>query len=144
MGTPRRRHTLKNKYYHIYNRGNRKQLIYLDDKDYSRFLGSMFRFLVEYDLHLIGYCLMPNHFHLIVLTGEGPEQLSQFMQRFLLSYVMYFNKRHDLIGHLFQSPYKSKMFEAENLKVLKEYIRRNPVKAGLSSKGEHYKWVEVL
>jgi len=87
---------------------------------------------------------MPNHFHLIIKTGESPEDLPKFMQKAMLSYVMYFNRRHDLVGRLFQSPYKSKAFLDENLKVLKEYIRRNPIKAGLCSQGEHYKWMEVF
>jgi REP element-mobilizing transposase RayT len=144
MGSPHKRILLPDRYYHVYNRGNRKQAIFIDDQDCIRFRSILFRFICAYDLYIIGHCLMPNHFHLIVLTGKDPFELSKFMQRAMTSYVMYFNRRHNLIGRLFQSPYNSKMFEEKDLKVLKEYIRRNPEKAGLTEQGEQYEWVEVL
>lgn len=88
---------------------------------------------------------MPNHFHLLVNTGSKPGELSKFMHRLMTSYTKYFNKRYGLVGHLFQGNYKSRYVTKERgVKMVSEYIRGNPIKAGIVTQIECYKWYKEL
>jgi len=136
-------------YYHIYNRGVEKREIFIDKKDYSVFLRFLKEYLlppdhkdlVEYqqlyprrkpinchdDIKLIAYCLMPNHFHLFIkqITHYG---LKTFMKALLTNYVVYFNKRYNRVGHLFQGIYKGALIETEPYYIhISRYIHRNPL-----------------
>ncbi len=82
-----------NCYYHIYNRGNWKEKIYRSEKDYKVFVNLMFEYIKPTRLKLIAYCLMPNHFHLIIKNGTKKKEISKFMQKFMTAYVMYFNRK---------------------------------------------------
>jgi hypothetical protein len=78
---------------------------------------------------------------MLVNTGSKPEEISKYMHRFMSSYSKYFNKRHNVVGHLFQSPYRSSYVSKEKgFFLLNEYIRNNPIKAGIVSNIECYKW----
>src|SRR3989338_722311 len=136
-------------YYHIYNRGNSKQKIFTSKKDYERFVALLygvntsqrFNFFdfkkgdgifskeLENPLVSIGaYCLMPNHFHLLV-TPLSEEGLSKFMQKLSTSYVMYFNRIYKMTGGLFEGKFKSIHIENDKqLKYLFSYIHLNPIK----------------
>jgi len=136
-------------YYHIYNRGNSKQKIFTSKKDYERFVALLygvntsqrFNFFdfkkgdgifskeLENPLVSIGaYCLMPNHFHLLV-TPLSEEGLSKFMQKLSTSYVMYFNRIYKRTGGLFEGKFKSIHIENDKqLKYLFSYIHLNPIK----------------
>jgi putative transposase len=132
-----------NTFYHIYNRGNRKQKIFLQTEDYQRFLSSMQRFLIinKYDLLIYSYCLMPNYYHLLVDSGSSPTEITNFMHRLMTSYAMYFNKKYDYVGRLFQSSYKTRRVQNLNhFNKIVNYISQNPVKAGLVQKAEDYRW----
>ena len=140
---------IEGEYYHIYNRGNSKQKIFLSKKDYERFVallygintnesfnffnlekgGGIFLREIENPLVSIGaYCLMPNHFHLLI-TPLSEEGLSKFMQKLSTSYVMYFNETHKRTGGLFEGKFKSiHMKTDKQLKYLFSYIHLNPVK----------------
>ncbi len=140
-------------FYHLYNRGVDKREIFLYEYDYIRFqmllylcnsnidlnMRDMFGahetiktiFATERNFTLVdigAYCLMPNHFHLLVgqRTKNG---ISQFMQRLGTAYTMYFNKKNDRTGSLFQGPFKAKHASRdEYLKYLFAYIHLNPIK----------------
>ena len=135
-------------YYHLYNRGNSKQKIFLTHADYERFLKLLFisnsvhsfniRDLGEkgfYDtdrerqiVNILGYCLMPNHFH-IVLTPLEEGGVSTFMLKLSTSYAMYFNKKNVRSGSLFEGPFKSQYVDSDRyLKYLFAYIHLNPIK----------------
>ncbi len=136
--------------YHVYNRGTDKRLIFLDAADYNRFIEllylsnsvhsinvrdiknhntSVFTFDRGKELVAIGaYCLMPNHFHLMV-TPLADEGVSIFMKKLCTSYSMYFNKRYERSGALFQGKFKSQHADTdEYLKYLFAYIHLNPIK----------------
>lgn len=141
----RPRNFKKNSIYHVYNRGNRKQSIFIDAKDYRRFLSSLHRYIILYDIYLIGYCSMPNHFHFIIRLGKNKKELPIFMQRLAVSYTMYFNKRYSLTGRMFQGPYKAKRVKSyKGLERLKRYINNNPSVADLVAEDEKYRWLEVF
>ncbi len=140
---------IKNGYYHVYNRGVEKRTIFEDEQDYIVFL----RFLKEYLLplghegliklseitprrkpincynkvKLLAYCLMPNHFHLMIkqLPKDG---LKIFMHTVCTNYSMYFNRKYNRIGPLYQGPYKAVLIMDEPYYLhITRYIHRNPL-----------------
>ena len=136
-------------YYHIYNRGTDKRVIFLDEADKKRFIKLLFvangtqpfvfrdfpiglpyvKFERGDPITAIGaYCLMPNHFH--ILIKETTEQgISKFLSRILTSYSAYFNKKYKRTGRLFEGPFKSKHIDNEPyFNWIFSYIHLNPVK----------------
>ena len=125
-------------FYHIYNRGNNKQDIFKNNMDYKRYQTYLKQFKQKHNVSVIAYCLMPNHVHLL-LRQNGPDPLSNFMQRVHTAYSMYFNKKYQLVGHLFQGPFKTKIIKRdEYLTHLSRYIHLNPQK--LVTKLPSYKY----
>lgn len=139
-------------FYHVYNRGVDKRLIFEDDQDYCVFLNLIKVILTPKDelensdfifiknkaeeIELVSYCLMPNHFHLI-LKQLKEKSMSEFMKILMTSYVAYFNKKYKRTGALFQGRYKAVLIDRdEYLKYLSRYIHMNP--KDLSSKLEDY------
>ncbi|MBI4037840.1 transposase [Candidatus Curtissbacteria bacterium] len=124
---------LENGYYHIYNRGAGKSEIFLEDQDYRVFTHYLEKYLDHKSAHslasevkLLAYCLMPNHFHLFVhqLSKNGMVKL---MRSLGTSYSMYFNKRYERSGTLFQGVYKATIVETEPYFLhLSRYIHLNP------------------
>ncbi len=132
----------KHRLYHIYNRGNRKQVVFRDIGDYKFFLFRMHLLVSKYSLRIKGYCLMDNHFHLLVKVGSDPEEVSKFMQRFLTSFCLYINKKYDLVGHVFQGRYRANLITSERYKkAIIRYFKENPVKAGYARVWHQYKWI---
>lgn len=138
-------------YYHIYNRGTEKRDIFLNHRDYERFLSLLYlcndskRAVVTKlqgrtldkalglergptRIDICAYCLMPNHFHLLV-REKGDGHISKFMQKLTTGYTMYFNKLNERSGALFQGKYKFIHANTDNyLSYLISYIHLNPVK----------------
>lgn len=128
-------------FYHVYNRGVEKRLIFIDDNDYVVFIGLLKKYLTGEDenkthrhkftnlsgeVELLAYCLMPNHFHLLFhqLTEDG---ITRLMRRVITGYVMYFNNRYARVGALFQGRYKAAHVNADAyLHHISRYIHMNP------------------
>jgi putative transposase len=141
----------KGEFYHIYNRGNSKQIIFRNNEDYSRFISLLYIsnmdknfnfynlkrnnsldiFQIERGNLLVNigaYCLMPNHFHLL-LTEVTEGGISKFMQKLTTSYSMYFNKKYDRTGGLFEGKFKSRYIDSDRyLKYMFSYTHLNPIK----------------
>lgn len=129
--------------YHVISRGNNKKDIFLDDKDYNVFLKHLKETLEEKEFLLYCYCLMPNHFHLLIETLDTP--LSKIMQKLLTNYAIYFNYRYEQTGHVFQDRYKAKICDKEEyLFKLLQYIHLNPLRAGITKDINNYKWSSHL
>ena len=112
--------------YHVMARGNGKQAIFLNDRDRTRFLSQLSEQVIKHGIRLYQYCLMDNHFHLLVETPQA--NISRFMQAFSTAYTMYFNKKHERVGHLFQGRFVSKLVQGnEYLLRLSRYIHLNPI-----------------
>ncbi len=133
-------------HYHIYNRGAHKAPIFLDASDYHRFLHLLYvancnkpvrlsqlnrARIYQYErrdtlVNIISYCLMPNHFH--ILVGEKTEKnIGRFMLKLCTAYSMYYNKKYSHSGTLFQGQYKSKYVGTdEYFRYLIDYIHLNP------------------
>ncbi len=150
-------------FYHVYNRGVAKQKIYRDKKDYKKFLGLLKFYLTPInlqgpslqvrvapskvlknhaeDVSLHCYCLMPNHFHLL-LYQEKIDSMNYFMRSLATKYVMYFNQKYKRTGPLFESNYKAVRVETDDqLIYLSKYIHLNPIEikpAGLDPAGWKY------
>ena len=131
---------LKGAYYHIFNRGNDKRDIFLDNSDFQFYLRRLITCLSKFEFSLICYCLMPNHVHLLLQqNSEVPS--SKLMSSLHTSYSMYFNMKYKHIGHVFESRFKQKLIESDEYLIhLSRYIHLNPVEAGLVKKPETYKW----
>jgi putative transposase len=151
-----------NSYYHIYNRGVEKRTIFTDEKDYKTFLSYLQIYLstqekkptrlnlvgknwrerqfiirslslnnFSEEIDLLAYCLMPNHFHLL-LKQKPATAIKSFMQSLATKYSIYFNRRHDRVGSLFQSVFKAVEIKSEEqLVYLSKYIHLNPIEANL-------------
>ena len=123
------KHYIPNTYYHIYTQGNQKQKIFFDDSDYTRFVQKMGQYATQYKALVLAYCLMTNHFHLLV-KQETKIPLSKFIQALLVSHVRYFQKKHALVGHLFQGRFRAKIIDTgDDLLNLSRYIHQNPLMA---------------
>lgn len=131
--------------YHCYNRGVEKRQIFMDAQDYGVFLNRLKRMLSDPeelrvhnpdrdrlksfygDVELIAYCLMPNHFHLL-LHQDSKDGIAEFMRTLSTSYTMYFNKRYERVGSLFQGTYKARIVDAESYNMhISRYIHLNPL-----------------
>ncbi len=170
-----RKDIFENNYiYHVYNRGVDKRNVFRDKADYERFIFSLDRFnlpervtntyrrldqqinseMAPPLIHVHAYCLMPNHYHLIIeqLVDGG---ISKFLQKVMTGYTMYFNKRYEKSGVIFQGRTKSKLVNDDNyLRWLKDYLALNPLdlcENGWKEKGitnenkareflQNYKW----
>lgn len=113
---------------HVYARGNEKREVFLDDVDRRLFLSRLEKNLIRWDVHIMAWALMPNHFHLLVRCPNG--NLASFMQCLLTGYSQNFNRRHERVGHLFQNRYKSEALSKEgHFRELVRYIHLNPIRA---------------
>jgi putative transposase len=131
----------EDEYYHVYNRGVEKRKIFLDDNDYTVFLGLLKKYLIgekdnntnrhEFDnlsgqVQLLSYCLMPNHFHLLIYQASS-DGITKLMRRVITGYVMYFNNRYNRVGALFQARYKASRVDKDDyLHHISRYIHLNP------------------
>jgi len=125
--------------YHITSRGNARQAIFLNEEDFTNFLGILHSVIKRYNFLLHAYCLMNNHYHLLVETPEG--NLSRGMRQLNGLYAQRFNQKHQRVGHLLQGRYKAILVDKENyLLELSRYIVLNPVRAGIVKNPKDYRW----
>ena len=113
--------------YHITSRGNERSNVFQEDYDKKRFQEKLAAAVEQHGVRLYAYVIMTNHYHLLLETPRG--NLSRFMQQFNTSYTMYYNVKHNRVGHLFSGRYKAKVVNGdEYLLTLTRYIHLNPVK----------------
>jgi len=130
----------QSEYYHVYNRGNRKHDVFLEEADYIGYLNRLRESKKEHKVFVICYCLTPNHVHFL-LGQDSEKSISRFLHSLHTSYSMYFNRKYDKVGHLFQGRFKKKHIEKDNyLSHLSSYIHINPIIDGLVEKLEDYQW----
>lgn len=130
--------------FHILSRGNNRQKVFRDDKDYQFYLELLQRYKEEHNFLLYHYCLMPNHVHLILETTRQTD-LSKLMKQINLKYHYYFRRRYRYCGHLWQGRFKSLLIEKDSyLIACARYIERNPVRAKMVEKAEDYRWSSYL
>ncbi len=138
-----RRNTDFRKYgiYHVFSRGNRREKIFLTSKDCMRFELKLKYYSCLCTIEPLVYCLMRNHFHLILRQHEDTS-VSALMQRVNLSHAKYFNTRYRKIGHVFQGRFGAREIcdRIDEINTVK-YICENPVKEGYVNKWSDYRWL---
>lgn len=124
---------------HVFSRGVDRQDVFRSDGDRRSFLAFLQHYLRMHKISLFAYCLMNNHFHLLLAPTTEP--LGVAMHQILTRYSLYFNRRHARVGHLFQNRYKAKICASDAyLYQLIAYIHLNPVRAGLVAKPGAWPW----
>jgi REP element-mobilizing transposase RayT len=126
-------------FYHITSRGNERKNIFTSQRDREKFLEYLESATSRYEAVIHVYCLMDNHYHLLLETPAG--NLPRIMRHINGAYTTYYNVKRKRFGHLFQGRYKSVLVDAdEYAKELSRYIHLNPVRAKMVEKPEDYKW----
>lgn len=124
-------------FYHVYNRGAGKQTIFHDSADRRKFMTLLHRHLLPpndsdelyplYDVEIVAYCLMGNHFHLLLYQEVNPQAISGLMKSVATAYTMYFNRKYKSSGHLFQGPFRASHISNDvYLTHISRYIHLNP------------------
>lgn len=126
-------------YYHVMLRGNNRNLIFKNKQDRLKFLKLVQKQVNRGFISVIAYCLMDNHLHMLLRENDG--QLTAAMQSLSTAYAIYFNKKYNRTGHLFQNRFESETIDDEKyLFAALRYIHQNPVKAGICDEVENYQW----
>lgn len=126
-------------YYQVINRGNAGENIFTDERDKEKFLEYLAKGVERFTTRIHTYCFMSNHYHLLLETPQA--NLSVAIQWFNVSYSVYFNKRHQRKGHLFQGRFKAILLDANGyLILLSRYIHLNPVRAKMVTHPIEYSW----
>jgi putative transposase len=129
--------------YHVTSRGNKRNSIYDDDTDRLTFLDILHKVNKRYNFLCHAYCLMSNHYHLLIETPDG--NLSKGMRQLNGVYSLGFNKRHKTAGHVLQGRYKAILIQREShLLEGCRYVVLNPVRAKIVNRPEQWKWSSYL
>ena len=131
--------------YHVINRGVGKQKVFFSDDDYLAFERVIAETLDKRPMRLLGYCLMPNHWH-FVLWPENDGDLGRFMQRLTVTHVTRWQKNYNMVGygHLYQGRFKSFPFETdEHFFQVTRYAERNALRANLVMQAEEWPWCSL-
>ncbi len=125
--------------YHVFARGNQKGCIFADDRDYKSFLELLAEALQRFDVRCVAYCLMWNHYHLLLIPSEHP--ISRVLHQLNSVYCQRFNRRHQRVGHVLQGRFGCRMVEdGAYARVVIRYLALNPVEAGRAPKAEDWIW----
>lgn len=129
----------KGAFYHVIVRGNQRQEIFKEKGDFLKYLEIITKYKQRYQYFLYCYVLMSNHVHLLIEIQRTP--LSKILQGINQSYTMYFNRKYNTIGHLFQGRYKAILCDKdEYLLSLLKYIHLNPLRAKIVKGLREYRW----
>ena len=125
--------------HHVTQRGNRKLDIFANDDDRRFYLATVNKYAQKHGVAIWAYCLMSNHVHFIAVPASE-QALGRTMHDAHGVYSMRFNEINNLSGHLFQGRFYSTILDEEHLWAAVRYVERNPVRAGIVSRAESYKW----
>jgi len=130
--------------YHVINRGNGRSRVFHDERDYQAFVELLNLADERVPVRIVGGCLMPNHFHLVLWPREDGE-LSTFMQWLLTSHVRRHHSRYETSGHVWQGRFKAFPIQSdEHLLTVLRYVERNPLRAGLVERAEDWPWSSLI
>jgi putative transposase len=126
--------------YHVLNRGNGRQEVFHKNEDYEAFIKLMKQAKERYPVKIFAYCLMPNHFHMVLMPDKG-EDLSKWMQWLMTSHVRRYHGHYGTSGHIWQGRFKSFIIQKdEHLLMVLRYVESNPVRAGLVDSAKEWLW----
>lgn len=125
--------------YHVINRGNNRQPVFHKRADFAAFLAAMAELKERKPFRLYGYCLLNNHFHLLLQPIET--SISRIMQSLLVSHTQRYHKHHRSGGHVWQGRFKSPVIQSdEHLLNVLRYIEANPLRAKVVRRADDYRW----
>jgi putative transposase len=126
--------------YHVLNRGNARRTIFHKDGDFAAFVQLLRQAGERIPVRLLAYCLMPNHFHL-VLWPRHDGDLSDYMRWLLTAHVRRYHQHYHSSGHVYQGRFRSfPVQEDDHLLTVLRYVERNPVRAGLAARAQDWPW----
>jgi putative transposase len=129
-----------NELYHVINRANARLPIFFKEEDYKMFEDILEEGKDKYDMRILAYCLMPNHFHIVLYPNKDGD-LQKFMQWVTLTHTQRWHTKNKTIGtgHLYQGRYKSFLIQGDkHLLSVVRYVERNPLRSGLVKKAENW------
>lgn len=139
MPRPRRIY-YNNAVYHVTVRANNRETVFNDTWSKEKFLETLGRYQKRYDFVLYAYVIMPTHFHLVIETSHE-KTISKVMHGFVLSLSCSFRRRYKRTGHVWESPFHSRLIEdGQYLNTAVKYVENNPVRAGLIDEASEYRW----
>jgi putative transposase len=134
------RAALGNWCYHVLNRGNARAEVFHKDADYAAFVALFEPACERLKMRLLAYCLMPNHFHLVLRPYEDGD-LGRWMQWLMTSHVRRYHRHYGGSGHVWQGRFKAfPIQEDEHLLTVLRYVERNPLRAKLVRRAEQWTW----
>jgi len=126
--------------YHIINRGNNRQVIFVDEDDYRQYLNTIQRYKKIYHFKLFAYCLMTNHIHLLIKTTQDGS-ISKIMQSLTVAHTRWYNFRYQRCGHVWQGRFHSPLVsEDDHMLTVMQYIEQNPLRANMVKAIADYPW----
>ena len=125
--------------HHFTQRGNGRQDIFDTDRDRHMFLRLLGNYATRYELEIWGYCLMPNHYHLIA-APQRPDSAARALGRLQADYARYLNLQRDTPGHLWQARFFSRPMDTAYTWRALAYVERNPVRAALAKTADRFPW----
>jgi putative transposase len=126
--------------YHALNRGNRRETVFHKPADYDAFIKAMVDAGHRVPVDLLGYCLMPNHFHLVI-RPRADGDLGRWMQWLLTAHARRYHRHHGTTGHVWEGRFKAfPLQDDDHLVTVLRYVERNPLRAELVLRAEHWKW----
>lgn len=115
--------------YHVLNRGNNRQVVFAEDKNYLHYLEILKRYKEKFQFKIFAYCLMTNHIHLLIKTSTQGT-ISEIMKAITIAHTRHYHDKYKTSGHIWQGRFKSQPIEKENyLLACGRYIERNPLEA---------------
>ena len=130
-------------WYHAMNRGNGREVVFHKDEDYAEFVEAMVDARTRLPVDVLGYCLMPNHFHL-VLRPKAHGDLGRWMQWLLTAHARRYHRHHGTSGHVWQGRFKAfPIQDDDHLVAVLRYVERNPVRAEQVARAEDWAWSSV-
>jgi putative transposase len=125
--------------HHVTQRGNNRQDVFFSDQDHLRYLELLRQNCLCYDVRVLGWCLMTNHVHLILIPGSA-ESLALTLGQLHSQYALEQNRQRRRVGHLWQNRFFSCALEAAHLLAALHYVELNPVRAGMTPSAEDWPW----
>lgn len=124
--------------YHVLNRGNNRQVVFAEEKDYLHYLEILKKYKLKFNFKIFAYCLMANHIHLVIKTSKQGT-ISDIMKAVTIAHTRYYHHKYHASGHIWQGRFKSPIVsDDEYLLTLMRYIEQNPLRAGMVEQPDKY------
>lgn len=137
------RNNMKTSYFHVMTQGINKEYIFDKEMDIKYYIKIMYKQREEYNIKIISYCIMNNHAHILLSTGNV-SNLSKYMQKLNTKYAIYYNKKYNRVGYVFRDRYKSEgIYDEKHMHSCISYIYNNPVKAKICIRAEDYSYSNI-